>query len=37
VIQSPASKGVITKGEEVTELEAVTRRQSVKIHQTGKT
>jgi hypothetical protein len=37
VRQSPASKDVNTEAEEVTALEAVTRRQSVKIQQTEKT
>jgi hypothetical protein len=36
VIQSPASKDVNTEGEEATALEAVTRRQPVKIQQTEK-
>jgi hypothetical protein len=35
--QSPASKNVNTEGEEATALEAVTRRQPVKIEQTEKT
>jgi hypothetical protein len=35
--QSPASKGVNTKAEEATPLEAVTRRQPVKRQQTEKT
>jgi hypothetical protein len=35
VRQSPASKDVNTEGEEATALEAVTRRQPVKIEQTG--
>jgi hypothetical protein len=34
VRQSPASKDVNMKAEEATELEAVTRRQPVKIQQT---
>jgi hypothetical protein len=37
VRQSPASKDVNTEAEEVTALEAVTRRQLVKIQQTKKT
>jgi hypothetical protein len=37
VIQSPASKDVNTKAEEATALEAVTKRQPVKIQQTEKT
>jgi hypothetical protein len=37
VRQSPASKGLSTKAEEATALEAVTRLQSVKIQQTEKT
>jgi hypothetical protein len=35
VRQSPASKGVNTEAEEATALEAVTRRQLVKLQQTG--
>jgi hypothetical protein len=35
--QSPSSKDVNTKAEEATALEAVTRRQPVKIQQTEKT
>jgi hypothetical protein len=35
--QSPASKDMNTEAEEATALEAVTRRQPVKIHQTEKT
>jgi hypothetical protein len=35
--QSPAGKDVNTEYEEATALEAVTRRQPVKIQQTGKT
>jgi hypothetical protein len=37
VRQSPASKDVETEAEEATALEAVTRRQPVKIQQTVKT
>jgi hypothetical protein len=37
VRQSPASKDVNTEVKEATALEAVTRRQPVKIQQTGKT
>jgi hypothetical protein len=37
VRQSPASKGVNTEFEEDTAMEAVTRRQPVKIQQTEKT
>jgi hypothetical protein len=37
VRQSPAIKGVNTKAEEATALEAVTRRQPMKIQQTEKT
>jgi hypothetical protein len=37
VRQSPASKNVDTEAEEATGLEAVTRRQQVKIQQTEKT
>jgi hypothetical protein len=37
VRQSPASKGVNTEAEEAMALEAVTRRQPVKIQQTEKT
>jgi hypothetical protein len=36
VRQSPVSKDVNTKAEEATALEAVTRRQPVKIQQTEK-
>jgi hypothetical protein len=35
VRQSPASKDVNTEAEEATALEAVTRRQPVKMEQTG--
>jgi hypothetical protein len=35
--ESPASKDTNTESEEATVLEAVTRRQSVKTQQTGKT
>jgi hypothetical protein len=35
--QSPAGKNVNTEAEEATALEAVTRRQPVKIQQTEKT
>jgi hypothetical protein len=35
--QSPASKNVSTEAEEATALEAVIRRQPVKIYQTEKT
>jgi hypothetical protein len=35
--QSPARKGVNTEAEDATALEAVTRRQPVKIQQTEKT
>jgi hypothetical protein len=37
VRQSPASKDVNTKAEEAMALEAVTKRQPVKIQQTKKT
>jgi hypothetical protein len=37
VRQSPASKDVNTEAEEATALEAVTRRQPVKLQQTEKT
>jgi hypothetical protein len=37
VRQSQDSKGVNTEAEEATVLEAVTRRQPVKIQQTAKT
>jgi hypothetical protein len=37
VRESPASKDVNTEAEEATELEAVTRRQPVKIQQSEKT
>jgi hypothetical protein len=37
VRQSPVSKGVNTEAEEATALEAVTRRQPVKMQQTKKT
>jgi hypothetical protein len=37
VRQSPASKGVNAEEEEATALEAVTRRQPVKLQQTEKT
>jgi hypothetical protein len=36
VSQSPASKDVYTEAKEATALEAVTRRQPVKIQQTEK-
>jgi hypothetical protein len=37
VSESPASNDVNTEAEEATDLEAVTRRQQVKIQQTEKT
>jgi hypothetical protein len=36
VKEAPTSKDVYTEAEEFTALEAVTRRQPVKIHQTEK-